>query len=309
MSRPLRGAHRWIPPAGAPRRRWLTRGLTTLGAVGLVVALVLAALWFTPMFRLNTVDYRTAPERVEALRQAASLDKGRPLVEVDLDRAREKALATQLFSSVEVSRSWPSTVVVEATPRTPVVAIREAGSSSVHLVDASGTAYEKVDRAPDGVLVAQTPGPVSPIALRTVVGVVEGLGSELAGRAENLRLDAAGRVTMDVEGVQVQWGDDSDPRLKGAVVRQLVAQPGVARLDVSAPMSPVTSDRRSTPSTGAGGAPRASEQGAQEEGAQGPGAQVRGPGGQVTQARGGTGGFPPTGGAGPVPSGQPSTPR
>ena len=58
----------------------------------------------------------------------------------------------------------------------------------------------------------------------------------------------AARRAMTLGKVAVNWGDAGDSRLKTAVVRDLLDRPDVARIDVTAPMAPVTSTHRE-PST------------------------------------------------------------
>lgn len=237
-----------------PTRRRLAR-LTAWVALAIVVAAgaVAALLWFAPFLRVEQVEYRTDPSRMGALQQAAPVTKGEPLVQVDTSRVRDAALSTRLFSAVTVSRAWPSTLVVEATPRVPVVAVTGPGVTGFHLVDADGVAFETVSSVPDGVQSATTADPKNPTMLRALASVVAGLTPDLRTSVEQVRMNAAGTITLTVDDVDVTWGDASDSRLKTAVVRDLVEREGVARIDVSAPMAPVTSaDRDTAPTTPAG---------------------------------------------------------
>lgn len=230
-----------------PRRHLRTVGWIVLAVMLLAGALAIA-LWQVPALRVATVEYRTSPERTAALQEAAPVRLGQPLVEVDTEDVRRDALATRLFSSVEVSRSWPSTLVVEATPRTPAVAVRSSGAAGVALVDATGTSYETVSKAPDGVPVASAAEPEDPTALRALATVVAGLPKDVVTQVDDLGIDESRMISMTLGKVAVNWGDAGDSRLKTAVVRDLLDRPDVARIDVTAPMAPVTSTHRE-PST------------------------------------------------------------
>lgn len=227
-----------------------------LGLVVLVLvpAIVAAVLWYAPFLRLEQVEYRTAPDRMAALRKAAPLDKGRPLVEVDTDAVHDAVLRDPVFTSASVDRSWPSTLVVEATPRTPVVAVEGGEGASLRLVAADGVAYETVSSPPRGIPRARVDAPEDPAALRGLVSFVTRLDADLLSEARDLHVDTRGRITATIGGVEVVWGSAEDPALKAAVVRNLVSRAGVARIDVSVPMEPVTSHERrgeaATPSPG-----------------------------------------------------------
>ncbi|WP_141631200.1 cell division protein FtsQ/DivIB [Mobilicoccus pelagius] len=224
-----------------------------LGIVALVVAvpgLLAAVLWLAPFFRVSEVDYRTTPDRASALAASAPVEKGRPLVEVDTRAVHDAVLANPVFRAADVSRSWPSTLVVEATPRTPVVALQEREAPTFRLVDAEGVAYDSVAEVPDGVLTARADAPEDPGALRTLVAFVGALDPGLLSQVRDLNVDDRGRLTASLSRVEIDWGTAEDSALKAAVVRDLVGRAGVARVDVSVPMEPVTSaTRRSSPPT------------------------------------------------------------
>lgn len=229
------------------RRRALLVGVAAV----LVVAVALAALlWFAPFLRVTDIEYRTTPARLGALKSAAVVTKGQPLVQVDTAGIRDDVLATRLFSAVSVSRSWPSTLVVDATPRTPVVAVTAPGTAGVRLVDAQGVAYESVPSAPDDVVAASCEGPADASVLHSLATVVTSLPADLRTQARDIVVDRLGTIRMVVSGVEVTWGDASDSRLKTAVVRDLVDRANVVRIDVSVPTEPVTSAERSASPSG-----------------------------------------------------------
>ncbi|MDO5629372.1 MAG: FtsQ-type POTRA domain-containing protein [Mobilicoccus sp.] len=218
--------------------------LLSAAAVVAVVAGIVALLWLAPFLRVESVEYRTASERVDLLRDVAAVTTYQPLVEVDTDAIERRVLAEPVFGAVDVSRSWPSTLVVSATPREPVVAVSGPGVRGYRLVDSEGVSFETVGSAPDGIPSARVPDPDDRAALTTLATVTSSLTPDLLASADALRLDESGHVSMELDGVLVTWGGADESRLKTAVVRELVAQPGVERVDVSAPLAPITSDDR-----------------------------------------------------------------
>lgn len=223
-----------------------------VGVVG-VLALVggaVAVLWLAPFLRVETVEYRTEPARMELLREAAAATEGQALVEVDARGMEKRILDTLIFESAEVSRSWPSTLVVSATPRESVVAVTAPGVRGHRLVDDDGVAFETVASVPEGVPTARVADLEDRAALATLATVTGSLTPELLAQATDLDLDRSGQVSMDLDGVLVNWGGSEESRLKTAVVRELVGQEGVRRVDVSAPLAPVTSAER-TPAASA----------------------------------------------------------
>ena len=216
-----------------------------VAAVVVLLGLTVAALlWFAPVFRLDTVEYRTSPEHVAALRTAAPVEKGRPLVEVDPATVEAAVLGEPLFQAASVRRSWPSTLVVEATARTPVVGVEGPELEGVRLVAADGVGYETVPEAPADLPVAHAEAPGSAQVLSSVASFVTRLDADLLSQARDIRVDDRGRITATLANVQVVWGTAEEPALKAAVVRDLVGRAGVARVDVSVPMEPVTSRER-----------------------------------------------------------------
>ena len=156
-----------------------------------------------------------ADARVE---RAAEVPTGTPLARVDLGAIRARVESIAAVKSAEVSRSWPHTVRIAVTERTPVAVIdRGAG---LQALDADGVLFGHYEARPERLpLVAHRSRPGRRGARRGRPG-----GRLAAGRGS-----PCGSTTVEVASVdkiqlvlgngrRVLWGsaEDSDPEGRGA---------------------------------------------------------------------------------------------
>jgi cell division protein FtsQ len=107
-------------------------------------------------------------------------------------------------------------------------------------VDSEGVAYATVSTAPKHVPVINTvENPSSMQSLRTAIAVLRALSSRQRGKVTQVTVLGPNMVTLKLDGVDVAWGDGSEPELKVKVMTALLRQRGVAMIDVSAPRTPV----------------------------------------------------------------------
>jgi cell division protein FtsQ len=219
------------------RRRRLRAALPWAVAAG--VALVVGALvwtvYGTSVLGVRSVDVvgtdSLAPIEVE---QAAAVRMNQPLAGVDLDRIRDRVEALPAVDRAIVSRSWPSTVVVEVVERTPVAAV-PAGEGFT-LIDAEGVAYRTVPSRPAGLPVARLAAP-SPddINTRSALTVLSALTGELRDQLVSISVPAPAQVSLGLrKGRTVIWGDDTQSEDKARVATALLERKGDT-IDVSAP--------------------------------------------------------------------------
>lgn len=213
----------------ALRRRWV--------AIASVVALLALAygLWFTPLLGLASVRVENADSvSVTRVREAASLEHGTSLLRVDTGAVRDRVGALPAVSDVEVSRSWPSTIVISITERTPVAAVET--SEGVELVDRNGVAYRTVEEKPGKLpLLRDVHGAR---AREAAVKVVNQLPGKL--RAQVATVSAKNkhtvRFTLDNDA-RVVWGAADGAERKAKVLVALLTQDGSV-YDVSSPDLP-----------------------------------------------------------------------
>jgi cell division protein FtsQ len=211
-----------------------------------VVGLVLigAALWIlygTSVLGVREISVRGATIVTDDdVRAAAAVTVGTPLARVDTGAVAARVRTLAPVASVDVSRSWPGTLVVDVTERVPVAAVTVP--TGFALLDATGVAFETVPAVPGGVVALKVaaPGPTDPAtvaALKVLVALTPPLRSQLAAISAPsptaIRLELTG-------GRTVIWGSAEQTDVKVQVATALLGRPGKT-IDVSAPEVATTS--------------------------------------------------------------------
>jgi cell division protein FtsQ len=235
-----------LPSPRRPRRSGRRRALVWLAGLVAVVALG-AFLWAGPLLSVRTVRVDGAASLAAVqVQETAGVAEGTPLLQVDVDAAAARVARLPQVADVQVTRGWPSTVVITVVERTPLAVVETAGRRT--LVDAEGVLFDTITGAPpDGVVPLQVaePGSGDPA---TVAGLaaIAALPAEL--RAEVARVtskdEGAGGVAVGLvldDGTDVLWGDASESGRKAAVLTALLQQveggevEPAGTLDISAP--------------------------------------------------------------------------
>jgi cell division protein FtsQ len=143
-------------------------------------------------------------------------------------------------SHVSVERSWPSTVTIVVTERTPVGFVRRP--EGVHMVDSAGVDFAVIAQAPTGLpsIDVAKPGPDDP-ATKAVVDVLGRMPQQLRDMVTGLAAQSPGSVQLTLtDGRVVKWGNSTDTERKAMVLAALLTRPGKS-YDVSAPDLPTVS--------------------------------------------------------------------
>jgi cell division protein FtsQ len=217
------------------RRRWIALAavVSVLGIAYLVV--------FTSLFGVHSVEVtgvQTIPP--EAVRSAAAIEEGTPLVRLDTDEVRARVAALPKVFSVEVSRSFPGTVEIVVVERTPVAQVPAA--DGVHLVDGSGLDYEVVKEALPGLpeLAVEKVRPDDP-PTRGAVAVLAAIPQQLRAQLVKITAKTAGNIQLSLaDGRLVKWGSADSSERKAAVLAPLLTRPGEV-YDVATPEFPTVS--------------------------------------------------------------------
>ena len=202
-----------------------------------LLAVALGAGWallYAHWLALQNVDVRgvhlLTSRQVE---RAAALPSGESLVRLDLGAAGEQVEQIPAVHAVTVSRSWPHSVVITVTERTPVAFVEEAGE--VRAVDATGAEF-KLKGAYHGLpslLVAPRSG-----ALEDAAHVVGSLPAGISKRVTAVRADSIDSIRLSLrDGDEVMWGSAADSARKAKVLTVLLRQQA-SRYDVSVPDQP-----------------------------------------------------------------------
>lgn len=174
-----------------------------------------------------------------AIEAAARVPVGSAMVRLDATAVAARVEALPAVASVEVSRSWPGTVVIDVHERVPAAVLVTGGSAQ--LVDPAGVAFAAVPSpAPKLPQVRDVPAAATD-RLRAAVAVARSLPADLAGQTGYLTAGSPDSVVLHLsKGRTVVWGSPAQGAEKAAVVRTLLASQKAAVYDVSAPDAPTT---------------------------------------------------------------------
>lgn len=221
------------------RRPWRLAGWAT-GTLALLVALVWVV-FFSSLLAVRTVAVDGVPQAEQpGIAALAAIPPGTPLARVDADAVVHRVSQRPTVSRVSVQRSWPSTIVIHATPRVPALIIRNP-RGQLQVVDPGGVVYATVSAPPRGVPVATaaSDAALSKDALTAALSVVTVLPESLRAQVHDVRVTGADLVTFALGRTTVVWGGAAAPHRKLAIVEALLrGRP--ALVDVSAPDTPVT---------------------------------------------------------------------
>ncbi|MGY1807414.1 cell division protein FtsQ/DivIB [Blastococcus sp. SYSU D00669] len=252
--RAARGAPAARPAPARDRRPERPRRERSRRARRLRVLLVLPLLatvawvvWASPLLAVRTVQVDGAGSlTAEEVRDAAGVATGTPLLRVDLDAARARVARLPQVASVQVTRGWPSSVVVTVVERVPLAVVGSDGQRV--LVDAEGVLFDTITGpAPDGVvpLDVAAPGP-DDAATRAGLAALAALPAAVRDQLAEAAADDDGEVTLTLtDGTTVLWGEAGESEAKGRVLTALLDQLEAGRLepaatiDVSAPSAVV----------------------------------------------------------------------
>jgi cell division protein FtsQ len=229
-------------------------------AMVVAAALVLAALgWltvFSPYLLVEQIRIRdterVAPQQVRELTDA---EIGRPMVLLDPSKLARSVATIPLVRSVQVQRSWPSTVTVTLTERSPVAAVPASGGG-YRLVDREGVEVEFATRRPAELpfleVDVRSSDPQSTATLAAALDVLGALPASLAAQLVGIGATSPDGVWLSVrtavgkKASKVVWGDASAGQEKAEVLAVLVRSAGpdgAALYDVSVPSAPAVRPR------------------------------------------------------------------
>ena len=225
---PDRRARRAARSARARRRRPFQIAAVLLG-LGLAAWL----LWGSPVLAVRSVRVDgVATLAADQVREIAGIAEGTPLLRVDVAAARDRVARLPQVDSVEVTRGWPSTVVITVRERRPVVVVGRPGDRS--LVDASGVLFDTVTGDPPAGVIpldVSDPGPHDP-ATMAALGAIVALPGDVRDQVSAASATSAEDVTLTLQdGTLVRWGTSDDTRDKAAALAAVLGQIEAKGLD------------------------------------------------------------------------------
>lgn len=177
----------------------------------------------------------TGLERLQAAAvvEAAAVESGTPLARVDTGAVERRVARLAPVARVAVRRTWPGTLTVDVTERTPAAGVLLEGRYT--LLDEQGVPFAKEPALPAGAVRLQvfTPGAQDP-ATRAALEVYRALPEALRSRVRIVRATSASSVVLRLaDGRQVVWGGVGQTETKAAAALALLTKPGTS-YDVSA---------------------------------------------------------------------------
>ena len=219
-----------------PRRRRVWPFV--LGAV-LLIALLATAGWlvgFSSVLATRQVQVTGLKTlTVDEVNSKAAVPLGLPLARQNLSAIADRVAELPQAEHVLVERSWPNSVKIVVTERTPVFAIRYA--NLYVLVDKNGVPYLTVTTQPAGLPLAAV-SKDDRASLVEIATVSRDLSKKLREQVVTIRADSPYSLVLALDsGVDVSWGTSEQSKLKGEVALALLKQDPKA-IDVSSPHHP-----------------------------------------------------------------------
>lgn len=197
--------------------------------------------YFSSVLGVRTVRVDGAKTvSTKEITDVAQVPLGDPMLRVDTTTIADRVVKIPRVAGAEVVRSWPSTMLITVTERTPVVMLR--APDGIKLVDNTGFAYATVPTPPSGLpeLVVGTVGPSDP-ATQAALHVFLGLPDKLRAEVLGITAPTPGDVNLTLSaGRQVRWGADDQPARKAATLQALLSQQGKV-YNVQSPDAPAVS--------------------------------------------------------------------
>ncbi|WHT21357.1 FtsQ-type POTRA domain-containing protein [Crossiella sp. CA-258035] len=228
-ARPRPASVRGRRPAGRRRvaklrrllRPWVLMSVVTV-LVGLGYLLYYTGLFAVREVRIDGLKALSAEE----IRTAANVPEGTPLLQVDTAEVAARIGTVPRVFTVNVERSFPSSLVVTVDERTPVGVFN--GAEGPQLVDGTGRAYATVPKPPDGlpVVKVRSAAPDDPAA-KAAVDVLAAVPDKLKPEVLEVSAEVPGDVRLQlIGGREVRWGSTADSGRKAQVLEPLLGRPG-----------------------------------------------------------------------------------
>jgi cell division protein FtsQ len=220
--------------------RW--RVVRRVVAALLVVALVAGSAWVVFFSSYVTAEgvqvtgtRSLGDSRIE---RAAEVPTGTPLARLDLDAIRNRVESLAAVRRVEVSRSWPHTVRIAVTERTPIAVIDQG--NGLKALDSEGVLFGSYRTRPRGLPLVKTDPDTPNEALVEAGRVVDSLPPRIASRVATVAVASVDEIELRLRsGRTVVWGSAEDSEHKAEVLAVLLKRPS-QQIDVTVPGRPTT---------------------------------------------------------------------
>jgi cell division protein FtsQ len=208
------------------------------GAAVLLAAVIVWLLAFSSVFAARNVTVRGVHQLSAAqVRHAAAIDPGTPLLRLNSGAVAHRVQRLPDVAAARVSTSFPSTVVITVTERTPVGYVHADGGYT--LVDTTGLQYRTVHAKPGNLPLFVVPkGADSRTTGGAVARVAAALPKSLLHRVTSIQaLDPDAITLLLTDNRIVRWGSAAHSAQKARILPTLLRQHGT-QFDVTNPDLP-----------------------------------------------------------------------
>lgn len=223
-----------------PPARGLIRGLKVLlwtTGISIVVVGLGLVLYFTPIMSVRSIVITgLGAVTQQDVEQAAAVQPGTPLLQVNTDAVAERVATIRRIASARVQREYPSTLRITVVERIPLVV--KDYPDGPHLFDRDGVDFATAPPPPGlPYLDAEAPGP-NDDPTRAALQVLTALSPEVAGQVSRIAAPSVAAITLTLnDGREVIWGTTDRTDDKAMTLGALLTQPG-RTYDVSSPDLP-----------------------------------------------------------------------
>lgn len=198
-----------------------------------VVGGLAAVAYYTPLMSVRSVDVSgTTAVSADEVRRVAQVPSGKPLLQVDTAAIANRVSVLPAVESVNVSRSYPSTIDIAVVERTPVVTV-EREDKKIGVMDRLGMVYatfepKALPKEFSSLPRLETANPSAKDApTRAVLRVVQDLPSWLRANVRAVQADSPSDVTLLLRsGRKAVWGDSGRSADKAEALRHLLTISG-----------------------------------------------------------------------------------
>lgn len=211
---------------------------SVFGGLLLLIGATIWVVWFSSLLAVTQVEVTGASLLpVDEVTAAAQVKPGTPLVSVDLAEVMTRVDSLGPVESVETSRVFPHTLLIEVTERQVVFA--KQTDKGYSWVDREGIEFRVTPDVPKNVPVVIL-GDAETRLLKDVATVVSHLPEALDKNTVRIPSPTVDRILLELPGgKKVIWGSADDAELKSQVLAALLGVDAQI-YDVSAPNYPAT---------------------------------------------------------------------
>lgn len=226
-------------PIDLRRRQRRRRRQILVAALVALVVLLGAGVWVVRWSSLLAVRTVTVEGisllTVGQVREAGWIAEGTPLARVNVGAVASRVAELPAVQSVRVHRSWPDTIRIVVTERTPVYQVRDAGR--YYWVDRTGTIFHVAGQVRPGLPQALA-DPGDKRLLGDLATTVASLSTTLRSQTDHLEATSPDAIVVVLsKDRRVVWGSADQSATKSTVATAMLGTPA-RTYDVSSPDHP-----------------------------------------------------------------------